>query len=174
MPGSSGGARPCAWQFSLIPTVIPILCLRPSAGCSRIYWSIWATTYVTAACWASEFPSIPLYAVPGNCDFASREQDTLEFYAGPVKVFATHGHRYYVKSTMDSLLNAAHFSGAQLVLYGHTHIARIEYPAGMTVVNPGSSGLGSEPSFAVIDISDSGGIAAQDPAHDAKGQVHMK
>ena len=110
---------------------------------------------------ASEFPSIPLYAVPGNCDFASREQDTLEFYAGPVKVFATHGHRYYVKSTMVSLLNAAHFSGAQLVLYGHTHIARIEYPAGMTVVNPGSSGLGSEPSFAVIDISDSGGIAAR-------------
>lgn len=110
---------------------------------------------------ASGFPSIPLYAVPGNCDFASREQDTLEFYAGPVKVFATHGHRYYVKSTMDSLLNAAYFSGAQLVLYGHTHIARIEYPAGMTVVNPGSSGLGSEPSFAVIDISDSGGIAAR-------------
>ena len=107
------------------------------------------------------FPDIPLEQVPGNCDFASREQDTLEFYAGPVKVFATHGHRYYVKSTMDSLLNAAHFSGAQLVLYGHTHIARIEYPAGMTVVNPGSSGLGSEPSFAVIDISDSGGIAAR-------------
>ena len=110
---------------------------------------------------SSAFPDIPLYAVPGNCDFASREQDTLEFFAGPVKVFATHGHRYYVKSTMDSLLNAAHFSGAQLVLYGHTHIARIEYPAGMTVVNPGSSGLGSEPSFAVIDISDSGGIAAR-------------
>ena len=53
---------------------------------------------------------------------------------------------------MDSLLNAAHFAGAQLVLYGHTHIARIDYVAGMTVVNPGSSGLGAEPSFAVIDI----------------------
>lgn len=110
---------------------------------------------------AVEFPDIPLYAVPGNCDFASREADTLEFFAGPVKVFATHGHRYYVKSTMDSLLNAAHFAGAQLVLYGHTHIARIDYPAGMTVVNPGSSGLGAEPSFAQIDISDAGGIAAK-------------
>lgn len=110
---------------------------------------------------SSAFPDIPLYAVPGNCDFASREPDTLEFFAGPVKVFATHGHRYYVKSTMDSLLNAAHFSGAQLVLYGHTHIARIDYPAGMTVVNPGSSGLGAEPSFAQIDISDTGGIAAK-------------
>lgn len=107
------------------------------------------------------FPDIPLFAVPGNCDFAAREPDTLEFYAGPVKVFATHGHRYYVKSTMDSLLNAAHFAGAQLVLYGHTHMARIDYPAGMTVVNPGSSGLGTEPTFAQIDISDSGAIAAR-------------
>ena len=90
---------------------------------------------------SAAFPDIPLYAVPGNCDFASREQDTLEFFAGPVKVFATHGHRYYVKS--------------------HTHIAHIDYPAGMTVVNPGSSGLGAEPSFAQIDISDGGGVAAR-------------
>lgn len=105
------------------------------------------------------FPEIPLYAVPGNCDFSSAE-DTLTFSAGGVLVFATHGHRYGVKSTMDSLLNSAHFAGAQLVLYGHTHIARIDYPAGMTVVNPGSSGLGSEPSFAQIDIRE-GGIAAK-------------
>ena len=110
---------------------------------------------------ASEFPSIPLYAVPGNCDFASREQDTLEFFAGPVKVFATHGHRYYVKSTMDSLLNAAHFSGAQLVLYGHTHIARIDYYGGMTVVNPGTSGLGPQPSFALIEIGADDRISAK-------------
>ena len=114
-----------------------------------------------AASMESVFSGVDFYHVPGNCDFASREQDTLEFFAGPVKVFATHGHRYYVKSTMDSLLNAAHFSGAKLVLYGHTHIAHIDYPAGMTVVNPGSSGLGAEPSFAQIDISDGGGVAAR-------------
>ena len=62
---------------------------------------------------------------------------------------------------MDSLLNAAHFSGAQLVLYGHMHIARIDYAAGMTIVNPGSAGLGAEPSFAQIDVSGTGGIAAK-------------
>ena len=100
-----------------------------------------------------EFPELPLYAVPGNCDF-SRAEDTLTFMAEAVTVFATHGHRYGVKSTMESLLNSAHFAGAQLVLDGHTHIARIDYAAGMTVVNPGSAGLGPEPSFAVIDIRD--------------------
>lgn len=110
---------------------------------------------------AEAFPDLPLYAVPGNCDFASREADTLEFFALSVKVFATHGHRYYVKSTMDSLLNAAHFSGAQLVLYGHTHIARIDYYGGMTVVNPGTSGLGPQPSFALIEIGADDRISAK-------------
>ena len=44
-----------------------------------------------------EFPDLPLHAVPGNCDFAAREPDPDIFFAGPVKVFATHGHRYSVK-----------------------------------------------------------------------------
>ena len=40
-----------------------------------------------------EFPDPPLHAVPGNCDFAAREPDPDIFFAGSVKVFATHGHR---------------------------------------------------------------------------------
>ena len=111
---------------------------------------------------SAAFPELPLYAVPGNCDF-SREEDTLCFMAGEVRVFATHGHRYFVKSTLDSLLNSAHFAGAGLVLYSHTHTACISYPAGMTVVNPGSAGLGPEPSFAVIDIRGSAVSAKIEP-----------
>lgn len=108
-----------------------------------------------------EFPELPLHIVSGNCDFASRAPDMDIFFAGAVKVFAAHGHRYGVKSTLDPLLNSAHFAGAQLVLYGHTHIARIGYPGGMTVVNPGSAGAREPSTFAVIDISDAGGIAAR-------------
>lgn len=108
-----------------------------------------------------EFPYLPLHALSGNCDFASREPDTEQFFAGPVQVFATHGHRYSVKYGLDSLLNAAHFAGAGLVLYGHTHIARVDYYGGMTVVNPGSSGLGPKPTFALIEVSDDGRVAAR-------------
>ena len=110
---------------------------------------------------AREFPELPLHAVPGNCDFARREPDTDTFMAGLVTVFATHGHRYSVKYGLDSLLNAAHFSGAGLVLYGHTHIARIDYYGGMTVVNPGTSGLGAQPSFALIEIGADDRISAK-------------
>ena len=108
-----------------------------------------------------EFPDLPLHAVPGNCDFAAREPDPDIFFAGPVKVFATHGHRYSVKLGLAGLLNAAHFSGAGLVLYGHTHIARVDYYGGMTVVNPGSSGLGTKPTFALIEVTDEGRVAAR-------------
>ena len=110
---------------------------------------------------ACEFPELPLHAVPGNCDFARREPDTDTFMAGLVTVFATHGHRYSVKYGLDSLLNAAHFSGAGLVLYGHTHIARIDYYGGMTVVNPGTSGLGPQPSSALIEIGADDRISAK-------------
>ena len=108
-----------------------------------------------------EFPDLPLHAVPGNCDFARREPDTDTFMAGLVTVLATHGHRYSVKYGLDSLLNAAHFSGAGLVLYGHTHIARVDYYGSMTVVNPGSSGLGTKPTFALIEVTDEGRVAAR-------------
>ena len=110
---------------------------------------------------AREFPELPLHAVPGNCDFARREPDTDTFMAGLVTVFATHGHRYSVKYGLDSLLNAAHFSGAGLVLYGHTHIARIDYYGGMTVVNPGTSGLGPQQSFALIEVGADDRISAK-------------
>ena len=81
--------------------------------------------------------------------------------AGLVTVFATHGHRYSVKYGLDSLPNAAHFSGAGLALYGHTHIARIDYYGGMNVVNPGTSGLGPQPSFALIVIGADDRISAK-------------
>lgn len=110
---------------------------------------------------AHEFPDIPLYAVAGNCDFASREPDRMSFFAGLVRVFATHGHAYSVKYTLDPLLNAGHFAEAGLVLYGHTHIPRIDYAGDMTIVNPGSSGKGSRPTFALIEISDEGRISAR-------------
>ena len=106
-------------------------------------------------------PDIPLRCVRGNCDFAALAPESDIFFAGGVKVFAAHGHRYGVKTSLDALLNSAHFAGAQLVLYGHTHIARIDYPAGMTVVNPGMCGAREPATLALIDISPAGGIAAR-------------
>lgn len=110
---------------------------------------------------AGQFPELPLYAVSGNCDFNSRADGPLIFLAGPVTVFAAHGHRHGVKYGVDSLLNAAHFSGASLVLFGHTHRALYETYAGLTLLNPGSAGMGERRTFAVADINDKGAITCR-------------
>lgn len=109
----------------------------------------------------SAFPELPLYAVPGNCDCSCREPDPLVFMAGGVTVLATHGHRYSVKYGTDALLNAAYFAGAGLALFGHTHTAVCQDFGGVTLLNPGSAGMGPRPSFAVVEISETGGFSCR-------------
>ena len=95
-------------------------------------------------------------------------KEVLEEHLKNASVMFVHNERFAqtkmfdsVKLGLDGLLNAAHFSGAGLVLYGHTHIARVDYYGGMTVVNPGSSGLGTKPTFALIEVTDEGRVAAR-------------
>ena len=68
-----------------------------------------------------------------------------------VKFFLTHGHRYSVKYTLDALLNAAYFAGANIVLFGHTHRAVNETMQGLYVVNPGTAGVGAACTYACIE-----------------------
>ena len=96
------------------------------------------------------FPDIPLHAVRGNCDLGSKLPERLCFEAGSIKIFATHGHLY---SNFDSFLNAAHFCGATLALYGHTHVAKIQYHPGLTSLNPGTVGKGRKLSYAIVEPS---------------------
>ena len=93
-------------------------------------------------------PQQALVNVRGNCDPGANAEERAEFEVCGVQVFACHGHRYGVKTSLDALLNAGYFSGAGLVLFGHTHIARHLCISGMEVVNPGSA----QHSCAVIDI----------------------
>ena len=93
--------------------------------------------------------------VKGNCDFsASTPYDRVEDIYGK-RIFLTHGHRYNVKEGLHKLRDKALETGADIVLYGHTHIGQIDFEGGIWYVNPGSA---SEPrdggrSFVIIDIA---------------------
>ena len=65
-------------------------------------------------------------------------------YVRGVRIFMTHGHRYNVKLGYESLANAAHFSGAHLALFGHTHEADFLRMGDVTLFNPGSAGMGRQ------------------------------
>lgn len=93
---------------------------------------------------AEEYPHIPFYQVPGNCD-AHRcfipDAETRMLKLAGVPILITHGHRHHVKQTLLRLLADARASGAALVLYGHTHVAYCQKEEdGLMVMNPGSCG----------------------------------
>lgn len=104
----------------------------------------------------SQFPQTPLRAVRGNCDFMSSKPDVVTFSVGELKVLITHGHKLAVKSGIALLIEAAHTEKADLVIFGHTHIAFYDVVSGMHVLNPGTAGGARQaPTYAQLEI-DSG------------------
>jgi len=91
-----------------------------------------------------EFPGIPFYQVPGNCDRYRCVPGTPEIRIERIfglDVYLTHGHRHSVKQYLGALLRDARACGVKAVLYGHTHVADCHRePDGLWVLNPGSCG----------------------------------
>lgn len=105
-------------------------------------------------------PSLPVYAVKGNCDVLSPLPEVLTVKVGYYNLMITHGHRYHIRSSMDLLLEAARQNFADVVLFGHTHVP-VNYRAqesGILVVNPGSlvypKQVPREATYAVLTISE--------------------
>ena len=101
-----------------------------------------------------QFPKIPLRAVRGNCDLSSELPETALFSVGGVKIFITHGHIYGVKRTLLPLIDEAAGRGADIVMFGHTHIAKYSMAGGLYVLNPGACGHSISASYAEVEISD--------------------
>ncbi|ANR70984.1 YfcE family phosphodiesterase [Selenomonas sp. oral taxon 126] len=76
--------------------------------------------------------------VLGNCDFFvdGVHDETVVEVAGH-RIFLTHGHLFNVRFDTAMLAAAARETGADIAVYGHTHIALEEY-GDVTVLNPGS------------------------------------
>ena len=109
-----------------------------------------------------EYKDKIFHTVSGNCDFFKKYPTFDTVKVGDVNIFMAHGHTFEVNYGTDKLLQAAKTQGAQIALYGHTHINSIEYKDGVYIINPGSvsrSRNGAN-SYAVIDILDNGILPA--------------
>ena len=103
-----------------------------------------------------EYPLIPFYSVPGNCDryrVPPHVSEILITRVFGVDFYMTHGHKHRVKSTMGLLTAAARVARVQAVLYGHTHIPDCRYEDGLWILNPGSSGSWGG-SAGIIEVED--------------------
>ncbi len=91
-----------------------------------------------------EFPGIPFYQMPGNCDRyrcpPGQPEILIDRVCG-VELYMTHGHKHSVKSYLGALLRDARASKVSAVLYGHTHRPDCHQEEdGLWVLNPGSCG----------------------------------
>lgn len=104
------------------------------------------------------YPDKIFHIVHGNCDYGSLYPSIDSVILGGKKIIFTHGHNFSVKSGTSVLLSKSRAAGADIVLFGHTHIAKISYEDGVYLVNPGSIAHSREGanSYAVIDIEENG------------------
>lgn len=106
------------------------------------------------------FARCPVVMVRGNCDyFCLSRSDELVNVAGH-RIFVTHGHHYGVKSGLSGLFDKAKEEGADIVLYGHSHIPDLSQLYGITAMNPGSLSLPRQPgrkcTYGIIEINEDG------------------
>ena len=127
-----------------------------------------------------KYDEIITHAVRGNCDmgnYFSPYGEEIPLYRlitlGNYKVFMTHGHTLSVKYGRDELLREAARQGADIVLFGHTHVPTLEYikkgsirdvEKDMVLFNPGSLG-DFDGSFGNLSLSDSGYLFSHGKYH---------
>lgn len=100
------------------------------------------------------YPDRTFYTVPGNCDFGANSLPIRQETFGGKRFYFTHGHLHGVKYGLYRLDLAAREAGADIALFGHTHVAYEEYADGMYLFNPGS--LGYDYSYGYVDIVGNG------------------
>jgi putative phosphoesterase len=105
---------------------------------------------------SADIGDIPVYSVAGNCDagsvfFDSNTPTEQNLIIGDKRIFFTHGHKYGVKSTLSPLLSEGVKRGADIILFGHTHMPfervltpdndhGIKTDKSVYIMNPGSIG----------------------------------
>jgi putative phosphoesterase len=94
--------------------------------------------------------------VRGNNDYSANSvSENVVFDFADHRFYLCHGHRHSLYAGYFSLVNAAQSNGADIVLFGHTHVPFCKTEDGILLVNPGSAGrprskIGS--TFAVIEF----------------------
>lgn len=108
----------------------------------------------------SKIAGCPVEAVSGNNDFFSNIDKEKIIKVGKYKVFLSHGHRFGVSYSLDRIKNIGKQYGANIIMFGHTHIPYINITEDIWTINPGSISLPRQgdglPSYIIMDINDKG------------------
>lgn len=90
----------------------------------------------------------PVDIVRGNCDWDTALMQDKMIEVGKYKIFMTHGHRYQVNFGTRTLEEEAKRRGADIAIFGHTHVPLISQTKDVMLLNPGSISLPRQEGFA--------------------------
>ncbi|MCL2703286.1 MAG: YfcE family phosphodiesterase [Defluviitaleaceae bacterium] len=108
------------------------------------------------------YPDVEIHAVHGNCDaYKDYGREKYVNVAGKI-IYLTHGYQFeldtkmYLSAGGSEMVSHASRGGAEIVLFGHTHVPLISRERGITVMNPGSAAFDKNrspyPTFGYIEI----------------------
>ncbi|MGX4669769.1 metallophosphoesterase family protein [Cerasibacillus sp. JNUCC 74] len=78
------------------------------------------------------------YSVMGNCDVDTRYPEEQTLTVDGLGFLIVHGHLHSVKSNLLQVAYRAEELGAQIICFGHTHVAFAEQHGKQLFINPGS------------------------------------
>jgi len=97
------------------------------------------------------FPKLPIFMVPGNCDGWTTDPLKKQITLAGKQILLCHGHLWGVKRGYDAAVADARASGADILLFGHTHRPLCQQlEDGLWMMNPGAS----RSSYGLITIED--------------------
>ncbi len=98
---------------------------------------------------------IPYHGVRGNCDRNEpRAADEEIITIKDKKFYILHGHLWGVKQSINRMYYRALERKADVVVYGHTHVAHLEQIDHLWLINPGSASrprIDKRGSYVLID-----------------------
>ncbi|SFM06376.1 hypothetical protein SAMN04487943_10775 [Gracilibacillus orientalis] len=77
-------------------------------------------------------------AVQGNMDMDFHLPEEIDFKVGKLHFFVTHGHLFQIKTTLMPASYRAEELGANIICFGHSHVAGAEKVKDQLFINPGS------------------------------------
>jgi hypothetical protein len=109
------------------------------------------------------FPDIEIHAVRGNSDYIGSHPREKLIATGGKNIYLTHGHLFNLKNDLTQwkpdgkIVVHAAGAGADIVLFGHTHVPYLGFERGMHIMNPGSAStnknISPHPTCGVIELN---------------------
>ncbi len=104
---------------------------------------------------AAFYPKLPVTYVPGNCDGWTNEPNHRLLEVAGRRILMGHGHFWQVKQGYAGAVAAARDAGADILLFGHTHLPYCAHSDGLWVMNPGAVSGGGMVHYGIIILEKS-------------------